>query len=204
MSPFTPDQFKYSFTVKYVGLLRQVFNPLSMRSKIHCNGYTGLRDFAVAWTVWNGHLQFPSHSSRPSLLSFPYLAGCKFLLLQWHGSKVISVWSWCQVRLHFPNVPFAVNPTSRRSRTYDHTDPDDYSNTMIWASLPVYLPYIRIRKLGIHPPQPPAPSHCSSWHNRHCFFLLTSWRVALERTPGYHWLCIHVVWHALHSNLLIS
>ena len=27
MSPFTPDQFKYSFTVKYIGLLRQVFSP---------------------------------------------------------------------------------------------------------------------------------------------------------------------------------
>ena len=27
MSPFTPDQFKYSFTVKYIELLRQVFSP---------------------------------------------------------------------------------------------------------------------------------------------------------------------------------
>ena len=48
ISSFIPNQFNYSFTVKYVGLLRQVFNPLSMRSKIYCNGYTGLRDFAVA------------------------------------------------------------------------------------------------------------------------------------------------------------
>ena len=185
-----------------------------MRSKIYCNGYTGLRDFAVAWTVscgveWSPKISLPLPLQGLHSFLFPISPGASSFSFSDMVQKLSRFDLDVKYDMHctsliFHSASVTVNPTSRRSRTYDHTGPDDYSNTMIWASLPVYLPYIRIRKLGIHPPQLPAPSHCSSWHNRHCFFLLTSWKVALERTPGYHWLCMYVVWHALHSNLLIS
>ena len=65
MSPSTPYRFKCSFTVKYIGLLRQVFNPFTLRSKIYCNRYTsiGPHDFMSleqGAAAWNGHPKFPS------------------------------------------------------------------------------------------------------------------------------------------------
>jgi hypothetical protein len=177
-------------------------------------GIQGYATSAVAWTVSYG-VEWSPKISLPLPLQglHSYLFPISPVASSFSFSDMVQNLSRLDLdvkydmhctSLIFHSASVSVNPTSWRSRNYDDTDPDDYSNTMIWASLPVYLPYIRIRKLGIHPPQLPALSHCSSWHNRHCFFLLTSWRVALERTPGYHWLCIHVVWHALHSNLLIS
>jgi hypothetical protein len=147
MSPFTPDQFKYSFTVKYIGLLRQVFspfNPLSMRSKIYCNGHTGLRDFAVAWTVSFG-MEWSPKISLPLLLQGLHLIPISPGASSFSFSDMVQKLSRFDldvkydilhcISLIFHSASVTVNPTSRRSRTYDHTDPDHYSNTMIWASL---------------------------------------------------------------------
>jgi hypothetical protein len=43
MSPFTPDQFKYSFTAKYIGLLRQVSSrlPFSILNEILLHEISG-------------------------------------------------------------------------------------------------------------------------------------------------------------------
>jgi hypothetical protein len=93
MSPSTPDQFKCSFTVKYIcRTLTLSFLPFSIPSlcvpksiAIGIQGHT--TSCRLNSELRRGMVTQNFPPAAPSLLPFPYLTGCKFLLFRLHSSK---------------------------------------------------------------------------------------------------------------------
>ena len=91
--------FKYSFTVKYIGLLRQVFSPFQ---SLHCEFKNILyRAYVNSLSpVMSGCPSFTHSCLFPILPSF--LTGYNFLLFRLHSSKIYPgsiLDSLCQVRI---------------------------------------------------------------------------------------------------------
>jgi hypothetical protein len=145
MSPFTPDQFKYSFTVKYIGLLRQVFSPFQSLHYAFENllqwvyRATRLRcrlQRVSCGVEWSPKISLPLPLQGLHSYLFPLSPGASSFSFSDIVQKLSRFDLDVKYDMHCTSLIFhpasvSVNQTSRRSRTYDHTGPDDYSNTMI-------------------------------------------------------------------------
>ena len=98
-----------------------------MRSKIYCNGYTGLRDFAVAWTVscgveWSPKISLPLPLQGLHSYLFPISPGASSFSFSDMVQKLSRFDLDVKYDMHctsliFHSASVSVNPTSRLNPT---------------------------------------------------------------------------------------